>query len=110
MNRPAMLNRAFLKVFSGALLPKVDKGEDKDPRTRWALKTFWEGLAGGGEGGPAPAGASDGDVSAWYPSRYNSDFEELSRLGQGGFGQVCAALGPCTGCCLGGLHKSDGAC
>ena len=99
VDRPAMLNRAFGKVFQSVLNDKRDL-RGVDPRTRWALHRFWERLNYAGEVGDDAAaagslgsGAKGHDLPAPLPaSRYRSDFEEHNSLGAGAFGQVVRPL------------------
>jgi hypothetical protein len=92
VDRPAMLNRAFGKVFQSVLNDKRDL-RGVDPRTRWALHRFWERLNYVGDdaaaAGSLGSGAKGNDLAAPLPaSRYRSDFEEHNSLGAGAFGQV----------------------
>ena len=44
MDRPALLNRAFGKVFHSVQNETPDMRGASDPRTRWALQRFWQRL------------------------------------------------------------------
>ena len=50
------------------------------------------GALGGASAAAAAAAAAVVAAASLMPSRYRSDFQELARLGRGGFGVVVAAI------------------
>jgi translation initiation factor 2-alpha kinase 4 len=82
MRRPALFDRAFRGTFNAnARARAAAAAPSGDPAGRWALTRFWSAHTAGDA---AAAGGPQQEAI----SRYRADFEELSALGRGSFGQV----------------------
>jgi translation initiation factor 2-alpha kinase 4 len=83
MRRPALFDRAFRGTFNAnARARAAAAAPSGDPAGRWALTRFWSAHTAG------DAAAAAGGPQQEAISRYRADFEELSALGRGSFGQV----------------------
>ncbi|GMH33793.1 hypothetical protein BSKO_01627 [Bryopsis sp. KO-2023] len=79
--RPTFFNRAFSQLFREEISEAKDGSPGADQASKGILKQFWiRGLS-------QVQGSEDRNLN----SRYFSDFEEVRRLGRGGFGVVVSA-------------------
>eukprot|EP00955_Chlamydomonas_euryale_P113664 366229-Chlamydomonas_euryale.AAC.17 len=90
--QPERLQRATRRIFA----PQIDAAASARPGT--VLRTFWEAVRASPDGMSTAArlassgAANEFGAPATPASRYRTDFQELSRLGKGGFGVVVAAI------------------
>uniref|UniRef100_A0A061SEW0 Eukaryotic translation initiation factor 2-alpha kinase 4 n=1 Tax=Tetraselmis sp. GSL018 TaxID=582737 RepID=A0A061SEW0_9CHLO len=84
LHQPKLFQRAFARVFSAE-----DGPQPKDVEASASIvRKFWAPDARRGPGSPLGLRG----VSGGYASRYETDFQELRKLGSGGFGVVMAAI------------------
>lgn len=84
LRRPALFDRAFRSTFDAVSRARAATGAG-DPTGRWAVARFWSHTG-------SDVAALGGRAPPEVASRYRTDFEELSQLGRGSFGQVVLAV------------------
>ncbi|KAK9811583.1 hypothetical protein WJX72_006503 [[Myrmecia] bisecta] len=93
--QPALFERAFQRLFVEEMASDRPGAHATDPTTAWALERFWQtrSASPNHKAVPSPLGPNLlGSQEAEGLSRYQTDFQELRSLGQGGFGLVVAAI------------------
>eukprot|EP00899_Mesostigma_viride_P013262 jgi/Mesvir1/21937/Mv12105-RA.1 len=93
-HNPLLFDQCFRRMFYHSLPRAIFDG---DPSTKWAISSFWKPQVGADP--EASAGNTGGGAAALgaRTSRYLSDFEEISVLGQGGYGIVVLAVNKLDG-------------
>ncbi|KAG1662775.1 hypothetical protein FOA52_006801 [Chlamydomonas sp. UWO 241] len=92
-NQPERLERATARLFANEIAAAAQAGATREGGV---LRAFWDvpAPAGSQQQQPISGAVGAGGAIGQQPtaSRYRTDFEELQRLGKGGFGIVVAAI------------------